>query len=99
MIDRSPRYTDVAKQNLKEIAKYTQQRWGRAQRVLYLQAISAAMETLRIRPNTGRVVDGYEPLTHRFRSGSHFIYYRFDDLTLTVLMVLHIGMEPSLHLE
>ena len=84
---------------LKEIGRYTQLTFGRAQRLKYMDGLYQAIEELRQRPSLGRNVPGFESAFHRYRVGSHFIYFQFDETALSVLSVPHISMDPSLHIE
>ena len=63
-----------------------------------MKSLVQAIEKLRHRPTIGRAVPGLSAGPTRFRVGSHFIYYRFDDSIVEVITVLHIAMDPSLHI-
>ncbi len=88
-----------ARSRLKEIGRYTQQQFGRAQGVKYIESLYQAIDELRQRPTLGRNVPEFESAFRRYRVGSHFIYFQFDESVLFVLSVLHISMVPPLHLE
>ncbi|MBA4372280.1 MAG: plasmid stabilization protein ParE [Thermodesulfovibrio sp.] len=86
--------TNKAKGDLKEIGRYTQERWGREQRDQYLTMIDVCFHQLAVNPHTGKecseIRAGYRKLT----AGSHVIFYRqtFTD-TIEIVRVLHVRMD------
>lgn len=99
MNSRNAILSAIALSRLNEIGRYTQQNFGRAQRVKYMDGLYRAIEELCQRPSLGRNFPGFESAFLRYRVGSHFIYFQFDESVLSVLSVLHVSMDPSLHLE
>lgn len=86
--------TNMAKADLKEIGRYTQEHWGREQRDQYLTMIDACFHQLAANPLTGKdcneIRDGYRKLN----VGSHVIFYR-QTLTdnIEIVRVLHGRMD------
>lgn len=86
--------TNLAKSDLKEIGRYTQERWGREQRDQYLTMIDACFHRLAANPLTGKdcneIRDGYRKLN----VGSHVIFYR-QTLTdnIEIVRILHGRMD------
>lgn len=78
-----------AKRDLAEIAKYTQENWGRDQRIEYLSRFEKAFHKIEETPNLGQerneIVQG---LKSRYL-GSHVIFYTQDSKYLTIIRILH----------
>lgn len=91
--------TNRAKADLKEIARFTQNRWGREQRNLYLQMLDASFRQLAANPQKGRdcseIRIGYRKLV----AGGHVIFYRqtLSD-TIEIVRVLHGHMDVETRL-
>jgi toxin ParE1/3/4 len=92
------RLTEAADRHLREIWRYTRDRWSAAQADAYLARIEAALEAaiatpalLRPRPELG------EGVVAR-RAVSHIVYGVVDDEMLVVIGVLHARMDPRRHL-
>lgn len=86
--------TNMAKADLKEIARFTQNRWGREQRNLYLQMLDVSFQQLAANPQKGRdcgdIRIGYRKLT----AGSHVIFYRQVQAdTIEIVRILHGHMD------
>jgi toxin ParE1/3/4 len=86
--------TNMAKADLKEIARFTQNRWGREQRDLYLQMLDVSFHQLAVNPLKGsdcsEIRTGYRKLI----TGSHVIFYRqiYADL-IEIVRILHGHMD------
>ena len=89
----------LAQRDVGEIWDYTAEQWGIEQARTYTQKIGQAVERLTAHPNLG--VSEHHPLAgyRKFRAGSHQIYYRFDDQSLTVVRVLHVRMDALRAIE
>lgn len=86
--------TNMAKADLKEIAKFTQNRWGREQRDLYLQMLDVSFHQLAANPlkgnDCGDIRVGYRKLV----AGSHVIFYRQTLVdAIEIVRVLHGRMD------
>ncbi len=86
--------TNMAKADLKEIGRYTQEHWGRDQRDQYLTMLDAYFHQLAANPFNGKdcseIREGYRKLN----AGSHVIFYRqtLTD-TIEIVRVLHRRMD------
>lgn len=93
------RLTPDARSSLMQIGLYTEQRWGRQQRMAYMQAIDDCFRMLADAPLHGKA---RPEIHHRLRSypvGRHIVFYLNRDEELIVIVnVLHERMDPSRHL-
>lgn len=90
---RSFDLTRLALEDLKSIARFTQERWGTRQRNTYLKEIDQVFRALAKNPMMGRACDeireGYRKLPH----ASHAIHYKEqDEDTVLVVRILHVTM-------
>ena len=86
--------TNLAKADLKEIARFTQTRWGREQRDLYLQMLDVSFQQLAASPLKGKDCSEIRIGYRKMNAGSHVIFYRqvFAD-TIEIVRVLHGHMD------
>lgn len=86
--------TNLAKADLKEIAKFTQHRWGREQGDLYLQMLDVSFQQLADNPLKGKDCSDIRIGYRKFNVGSHVIFYRqtLAD-TIEIVRVLHGHMD------
>ncbi len=85
--------SNLARQDLIDIAAFTEIRWGVAQRDRYMRALEQRLAATAARPSTGR---RREELGAQVRSalyGSHLIIYRPASDGIDILRVLHAGMD------
>lgn len=93
-------FTDAAKQDLLDIRRFTQEKWGVAQAKTYISALRDVLRTLLERPLIGS--DRSDDLgagVFSFPQASHMIYYTQSDDDLVVLAVLHQSMVPARHIN
>lgn len=88
--------TNAAKADLRNIAKFTEQRWGREQRKLYLKGIDNIFHLLGESPTLGVSCEYIASGLRKHPFQSHVIYYD-NALTTEVLIVrvLHKRMDVS----
>ena len=90
------RITAAAKQDLKNIAKFTQTNWGREQRNIYLTDFDHAFHQLAENPELGQECDYVYPGYRFFPVGSHLVFYKSGiDKTVEIIRVLHKRMNVS----
>lgn len=92
------RITKAAKQDLVEIAAYTFERWGDAQRRRYLAQLDARFHRLAKKPALGLPSDDIRPGYWRYQEGRHVIFYRRAKPGIEIIRVLHVRMLPERHL-
>ena len=94
---RKYRVSPKAENDLEEIWLYTLERWSLNQADKYHREIVETFEQLANGTKRGRetlIRKGY----YKYRSGSHFVYFRYADTELQIIRILHKSREPSLHL-
>ena len=86
--------TRKAKADLKDIARYTQKKWGMKQRDIYLNQIDEAFHDLSNDPDKGRNCEHIRQGYLKYRIGKHFIFYRMIDVNdVEIVRVLHERMD------
>ena len=65
-----------AYEDLKSIAIYTQENWGKSQRALYLKMMDDAFHELSTNPEYGMKIDNLREGYYKYRIGKHLIFYR-----------------------
>jgi toxin ParE1/3/4 len=75
-----------AERDVRDILRYTELQWGRAQRNAYLRELIAAVRRLQSFPELGRSV---EADIREFSLRHHVVMYKFHDDTVTILRVMH----------
>ena len=91
---RSFDLTKSAREDLKSIAKFTQERWGVRQRNTYLKEIDQVFRVLAKNPAMGRECDEVREGYRKFPHGSHVIYYsQIESDLLLIVRILHVAMD------
>jgi len=86
--------TQKAKADLRGIAIYTEQRWGRDQRNLYIKQLDDAFRFLAGNPLAGKSCDDIKAGYRKFPQGSHVIFYRDGtDCVVEIVRILHESMD------
>lgn len=88
-----------AKNDLRAIALFTENRWGKNQRNLYIQQLDHAFSMLAQNPNLGVSCDFIREGYRKFPQGSHLIFYKQSaDATVLVVRILHKSMDCEVRL-
>lgn len=82
-----------ARQDLKEIWRFTADKWGEAQADLYLGQIDTAIRSLRDYPEIGEPAEHVRPAYRKLQVNRHLIFYRTGDKTIDIVRVLHQSMD------
>ena len=91
--------TEKAKSDLKDIARFTQKRWGRDQRNKYLKDLDACFFRLAGNPSLGRECSEIRAGLHKFPAGNHVIYFRsISKSQVEIVRILHESMDVDLQL-
>lgn len=86
-----------AKNDLRSIAVFTENRWGRTQRNLYIKQLDEAFLMLVQNPNLGISCDSIRDSYRKFPQGSHIIFYKRDAKSnILVVRILHKSMDYNL---
>ena len=88
--------TTKAKSDLKQIAIFTERRWGREQRNLYLKQFDDAFHLLADTPMAGKECDYIKKGYRKFPQGSHVIFYKASSQNnIEIIRILHKHMDVS----
>lgn len=88
--------THAAKADLRNIANFTEQKWGREQRKHYLKGIDDAFHLLADSPSLGVSCDYISPKLRKHPFQSHVIYYDIASATrVLIVRVLHKRIDVS----
>ena len=92
-----PRYdfTRRALADLREIARYTRESWGRKQARLYREELELSIQKLALSPGLGRVRANVAPSVRSFPVARHVAFYIESEDGITVLRVLHPSMDVA----
>ncbi len=90
--------TPQAYEDLKEIARYTQNKWGVKKRNLYISAINSRFEWLSKNPEIGKTREDIKKGYLSYPEGKHVIFYRDKTIHIEILAILHQSMDYELHL-
>ncbi len=86
--------TRKAKQDLRKIAIYTENRWGREQRYLYAKQFDDAFHFLAENLSVGKKCEHIKPGYKKFPQGSHIIFYREGTKSkIIIIRILHKNMD------
>ncbi|KYC41883.1 hypothetical protein WA1_17840 [Scytonema hofmannii PCC 7110] len=91
-----------ARSDIKDILKYTTQRWGAQQRSRYKKLIERCLDSIAANPlprskKEDAIADYYR--RHVDGKGRHFVYYRLLEDRVLVVRILHDSMDVDRHLE
>ena len=82
--------TQRAKSDLKAIASFTEGRWGRAQRNIYIKQFDDAFHTLVKSPSIGKSCNFIKENYKIFPQGSHIIFYKIaPSKNIEIIRILH----------
>lgn len=86
--------THAAKNDLRGIARFTEERWGRAQRRHYLKGLDEAFRMLADSPKLGTACDYIESGLRKYPFQSHVVFYDLlSNDQIPVVRVLHKSMD------
>lgn len=92
--------TELAKADLKEIGRYTEEQWGRDQRSYYLAMLNSCFQDIAANPLKGKDCSDVRIGYRKINAGSHVIYYRqVSEETVQIVRVLHGRMDVETRLE
>ena len=86
--------TKKAYEDLKGIAIYTQDTWGKSQRVIYLKMIDDVFYDLSANPLHGMNADYICKGYYKYKIGKHLIFYRMvSESDIEIVRILHQRMD------
>lgn len=92
------RLTPAALDDLKDIARYTQNKWGKKKCTVYLRALDSRFTWLAENPTLGLSRNDIQSGYLSYPEGKHIIFYRKCGDWIEVLGILHQSMDFRLHL-
>ncbi len=90
--------TPSAEADLKDVARYTQRKWGRKKRNQYLSALDNRFGWLAEDPQFSKSRDEIKTGYRSYPEGLHVIFYRIVKENIEVLGILHQNMDFKQHL-
>ncbi|MCP4274022.1 MAG: type II toxin-antitoxin system RelE/ParE family toxin [Gammaproteobacteria bacterium] len=90
--------TPAANADLKDIARYTERKWGREKRNQYLIALDSRFIWLGNNPEFGKRRDEINKGYLSYPEGRHEIFYRSVKNQIEILGILHQSMDYKQHL-
>ncbi|MTI12384.1 type II toxin-antitoxin system RelE/ParE family toxin [Sansalvadorimonas verongulae] len=91
--------TRKAKSDLLDIARYTQETWGREQRNQYLAQLDKTFHLLAEKPSIGKACDAIREGYRKFPLGRHIIFYTATGGRVRVIRILHKSMDIKVRLD
>lgn len=88
-----------AAEDLKNIGRYTEDRWGKDQRNRYLSKMDDGIQTLAKHPLTGQPCDEILSGYRKYHVGKHLIFYTYDPTKIFIVRILHERMDFSAHVD
>lgn len=93
------RLTELAKQDLRSIGRFTEATWGREQRNRYLAKLDTCFQLLAQEPQRGKACDDIRPGYRKYHVGRHLIFYRQSSKGIEIIRILHNRMDIEVHLD
>jgi len=88
--------TVKAKSDLVSIALFTQHRWGKEQRNIYLKQFDESFFLLANTPDIGKPCNEIKDSYRKFPLGSHIIFYRkLTNQKIKIVRILHKNMDVA----
>ena len=88
--------TVAAKTDLRDIALFTQHRWGKEQRNIYLKQFDDSFWLLAENPDIGKTCDEIRIGYRKFLQGSHVIFYQKSSRQqIKIIRILHKSMDVN----
>lgn len=92
--------SSTAKEDLREIARFTEAKWGKAQRDHYIRQLDASFHLLAQQPERAKSFDEIMPGYRRYKTGRHYIFLKQDKAGgIMILRILHEKMDVLQHLR
>ncbi len=88
----------LARQDLKQIWRYSFKEWGEAQADRYFAEIAAGILRLQEHPHLGKSREDLRAGYYALRVRRHVIYYMLTPSSIRIVRVLHAGMDPDQNL-
>ena len=96
---RGFKVTEKALADLKEIARYTQNRWGRDQRIKYLAQLDSLFARLVNDPHLGTDYSEVRSGYRGYIEGKHIVFFRQKNTHIEIIRILHQSMDIAVRLN
>ena len=88
------RLTRLAKNDLRSIARFTENRWSKSQRNIYIKEFDDAFHRLAEGPSIGYSCDFIKDGYFKFPQGSHIVFYKkISENRIEIIRILHKKMD------
>lgn len=88
--------TNKAKADLRDIAQFTGQTWGKEQRNAYLKQFDETFHHLAANADMGKACDDIRSGYRKFPQGSHVIFYKpAENQAILIIRILHKSMDVN----
>jgi toxin ParE1/3/4 len=91
--------TEIARDDLKSIRRYSQRTWGPERTLQYLAGLRETMKGLVGGTVVSRQRDDLKPGLRMTVSGRHCVFFEMNESRVLVLRVLHDKMDYPRHLD
>ncbi len=89
--------TNEAKNDLKQIARFTEKRWGKEQRNLYIKQFDDVFFMISETPLAGKPCDYIKAGYRKLPQGSHIIFYKIGhNSIIEIIRILHKSIDVSM---
>lgn len=86
--------TAVARQDIRDINRYTVKQWGKKKAIAYISALYERFDWLGANPHFGKKRTDIKKRLMSYQEGSHVIFYRIDAQgRVAILRILHQRMD------
>lgn len=90
--------SDLALEDAQNIWIYSYENWGEAQATGYIHGIQQAFIKLAENPKRGLLLPVLNGQYYRYHFQSHVIVYRFNEIELQIVRILHKRMDVKRHI-
>lgn len=91
--------TAVARQDIRNISRYSTNQWGKAKAIQYVGALYERFDWLSHQPDIGKSREYLKANLLSYHEGSHVIFYRVEPQGhISILRILHQRMDFKRHL-
>lgn len=87
------RVTPRARDDLKNIGRYTEQKWGKLQRNKYLKQLESRFEWLAENPMLDKSRTDIEEGFYSYPQAEHIVFYRYRLEVIEIIGMLHQEMD------
>ena len=91
--------TIKAKADLKNIAQYSDRKWGKSKRNNYIKQLDDCFHLLAEKPNLGFKIDFIHKGYMKFPQNSHMIFFKqITNSRIQIIRILHHKMDVKIHI-